>query len=348
MGRSVIERGKGRLILVTSVGIAMIALFLVASLAFGPVDMAFGTAIDSLLGAFGKPSAEMSINELIVYDIRLPRAIGAMAVGVGLSVAGVVFQAVIRNPLVDPYITGVSSGAGLGATSALVIGLSFLSVYSNFTVPIAAMAGALIAFAFTMAIAEGSGGRSVNYVLGGVIVGMALSSMTTLLMIYAGDKIHGVLFWLFGSFTDVGWDNVWMIVIPVAVMGAIVLLYAKELNLILLGEEQARQLGLNVRVFSRSMLILASVLTAICVAFTGIIGFVGLIVPHASRLIVGSDHRLLIPTTMVMGANVLLLGDLISKLALEPVELPIGAIMTLIGAPFFGYLLIRKGRSYVG
>ncbi len=283
-----------------------------------------------------------------MFSIRLPRAIGAIGVGIGLSIAGAVYQAVIRNPLVDPYITGVSSGAGLGAILAMIAGISLFGEYSIYAIPVAAMVGGLVAFLCTMGMAEGAGGRPINYVLGGVIVGMAFSAVTTLMLTFAGDKLHNAMFWLFGSFSQVTWDRAFLILIPVICMAAIVLVYARELNLVLLGDDQARQMGLNVKLFNRAMLIMASLMTAVCVAFTGIIGFVGLIVPHACRMLLGGDHRLLLPASMILGANVMMLADLVSKLAIEPLELPVGAIMTLIGAPFFGYLLMRKGKEYGG
>ncbi|MFP4546261.1 MAG: FecCD family ABC transporter permease, partial [Methanomassiliicoccales archaeon] len=264
-----------------------------------------------------------------------------------LSVAGVVLQAIIRNPLVDPYITGVSSGASLGAALALAGGVTLFGSMT-LSLPIAAFVGASSAFLFTILLAESSGGRPISYVLAGVVVGIGLSSFTTILMAFAGDKVHGLLFWLFGSFTPVDWGNVCYIFLPALALSLGVALYARELNLVLLGDEQARQLGLQVKKFKRAMMVLTSLLTSFCVAFTGIIAFLGLIVPHISRILIGGDHRLLLPVSFILGANILLVGDIVARVAMKPMELPIGAIISMIGAPFFAYLMIRRGRTYVG
>jgi iron complex transport system permease protein len=220
---------------------------------------------------------------------------------------------------------------------------------AEFTTPIAALIGALLAFFATMALAEAAGGRSINFVLSGIIIGIAISSVTTVLIVSSDDtKLHGALFWLYGSFAYITWPKAIMIIVPVVAICVIVLLYARELNVILLGDEHARHLGLNVKGFKRTTILLVSILTAISVAFCGIIGFLGLIVPHISRMIVGGDHRLLVPTAMVLGAIVLLAADLFSRLAVRPNELPIGAVISLIGAPFFIYLMIRRGKEYGG
>jgi len=330
--------------MVIAVGVPLLVLLFLISLAFGPVNMDIGDVWQSIINIIHH--GPESGHERIIYYLRMPRVLGAFAVGIGLSVAGAVFQAIIRNPLVDPYITGVSSGAGFGAALAMTSGLAVASISLNYMVPVAAFVGGLVAFTFTFMIAEGSGGRAINYVLGGVIVGMGFGSLTTILLILSDDQVHRILMFLFGSFTNITWDKLWVILIPILILSIVVLLYAREFNVVLLGDEQAKQLGLNVNRFKISMLVLASLLTSFCVAFVGIIGFVGLIVPHMARMIVGGDHRLLLPASMVMGAIIMAVADLIAKLAYVPVELPVGAIMTLIGVPFFAYLLMRRGKEY--
>jgi len=341
---SLISKGKARLALVVVLGIFFIFLLFMISIAFGPVNIPLNEVWNSLVTVFNE--GPQTGYDCIIYNLRMPRVIGVFAVGMGLSVAGAVFQAIIRNPLVDPYITGVSSGAGLGATIAITSGLTLSVLPINILTPVGAFVGALVAFALTFLVAEGSGGRAINYVLGGVIIGMGFSSFTTIYMMFSGDQVHNILLFLFGSFIGVTWSNLWLIVVPILSMVFVILLYAPELNVILLGEEQAQQLGINVRRFNLFMLILASLLTACCVAFVGIIGFVGLIVPHTARMIVGGDHRLLLPSSMIIGALVMASADLIAKMAYVPNELPVGAIMTLIGVPFFAYLLIRRGKEY--
>ena len=269
-----------------------------------------------------------------------------IAVGIGLSVAGAVMQALIRNPLVDPYITGVSSGAALGATLAVLGGVTIAGL-ASYALPIMAFIGAATAFIFTMILAEAAGGRPISYVLGGVIVGIALQAGVTLLMYFNADQLHGILFWLFGSFAYLTWNSTLIVITVVVTLTLVMLLYAKEFNVILLGDEQAKQLGMNVKRFKTAMFMLVSALAAVCVAFTGVIGFVGLIVPHLVRMLIGGDHRLLLPASMMFGANILLVADIVCKTAVAPSELPIGAMISIIGAPFFGYLMIRMGKEYV-
>jgi len=218
---------------------------------------------------------------------------------------------------------------------------------STFMIPIMAIIGGLAAFAVTMLIAEKSGGSAVNYVLGGVIVGFALGAMQTLLLSFAPpDDLHRPLFWLFGSFSRVTWENVAFILIPVITISVVSLTWARKLNLVLLGEEQAKQMGMNVRRFNVTVLITASVLTSICVAFVGIIGFVGLVVPHICRMILGGDHRFVLPASFVIGGILMLSADYIARMF--GTVLPVGAITAVIGAPLFAYLLIKRGRMYDG
>jgi len=347
MADSIVEERRLRLVLVSLIGIGVLFILFFSYLAVGAVDFGFFDVIGALISAIQKGGQDLTPIEAIVYHARLPRAIGVIAVGIGLSVSGVVLQAIIRNPLVDPYITGISSGAGLMAAIVMASGITFLGSLT-FTVPIAAFIGAIAAFACTILLAEASGGRPISFVLAGVIVGLGFSAFTTIILVFAGDQVHGILFWLFGSFTGVSWTNVWVMLIPILMLAIAVCLYARELNLILLGDEQARQLGLNVKGFKRLIIVLTSILTALSVAFTGIISFLGLIVPHISRILVGGDHRILLPVSMLMGANILLLGDIVARTAARPMELPVGAIIALIGVPFFAYLMIRRGKQYVG
>lgn len=341
---SIVATGKRRLLLSVILGlIAVIVLFLI-SLAFGPVNMTIQEVWESILNIiqFGPQNGY----ERIIYYLRLPRVLGAFTVGIGLSVAGVVFQAIIRNPLVDPYMTGVSSGSGFGACMGMILAVGIFGAFSIYIIPLGAFLGGLLAFGITFSIAKGAGGRAIHFVLAGVITGMAFGSITTMIMMIDSEKTHSILTFLFGTFTTVGWNNLWMMVVPVTLLSAIIFMKARELNVVLLGEEQAKQLGLDVKTFNITMLIIASLLTAVCVAFVGVIAFVGLVVPHVSRMIVGGDHRVLLPTSVIIGALLMASGDLVAKLAFAPIELPVGAIMTLIGVPFFAFLLLRRGKEY--
>lgn len=346
MEGSKVNRAKYKLALILGLGSVSLVLLFILSVSTGVMDISFQDAMQSTWNIIFHGSDENNKYELVIYNLRMPRAISVIAVGVGLSVAGCVMQALIRNPLVDPYITGVSSGAALGATMATLAGISLFGS-SDFSLPIMAFVGASLAFFVTMALAEAAGGRPISYVLGGTIIGIALSSGTTLLMYFNSDQLHGVLFWLFGSFAYMSWTSALIVLSVVMALTGVMLLYAKEFNVVLLGDEQAKQLGMNVRRFKTVMFLLVSALASVSVAFTGVIGFVGLIVPHLARMIVGGDHRLLLPASMMLGANVLLVADIVCKTAVEPSELPIGAIISVIGAPFFGYLMIKLGKEYV-
>ena len=345
MNGSVVERAKTRLLIIVVAGSISLTLLFFLSLAIGAYNMSFESTINSffhLITNFGNPT---TMDDRIVLNSRLPRTLAVIGVGVGLSISGAVMQAVIRNPLVDPYITGVSSGAALGVSLVVLGGVSLVGV-GMYSVPIAAFIGAIAAFALTMTLSEAAGGKPISFVLAGVMIGLGLSSFTNILAVLNPDEHKGILFWMFGSFQSVTLDQMLIILIPTLVISSVMLLYARDMNVILLGEEQANQLGLNVRSFKRYMMILTSCLTGLCVAFTGVIAFLGLIVPHSARMIVGSDHRLLLPASIVIGANVLLVADIVARSIIMPAELPIGAIISLIGVPFFAYLMIRRGKEY--
>ena len=244
---------------------------------------------------------------------------------------------------------GVSSGAGTFAIAVITYGFTFfglLSPQNPYLIAVAAILGGLTAFGLTMLLAVKTGGKSVNYILSGIIIGLVFSAAQSIMMIGNGTKAANALSWLYGSFINISWDTVWIIVFPCLFLSLIPLFWAKELNLVLLGEDQAMQMGLDAKKFDMIMLIVVSVLTAFCVAFCGIIGFVGLVIPHLSRLLLGGDHRLMLPASMAFGGCLLLFADLISRVLISGYELPVGAITTIIGVPVFAYLLVKRGRSY--
>jgi len=349
MEGSLVQATKGRLLLVLAIGLLLLFFLLVLSWSVGAVDISFTNVLNDLwyiITHFG-PDAH-NPEQQIVWS-RVVRSVAVIGVGIGLSVSGAVMQALIRNPLVDPYITGVSSGAALGAILSIMAGVSIVAL-ADFATPIAALIGALAAFFITMALAESAGGKSINFVLSGMIVGIALSSFTTIIITSSSQesKLHGALFWLYGSFAAITWTKALIIILTVLAISLILLFYARELNVILLGDEHAKHLGLDVKLFKRIIVALTSILTAISVAFCGVIGFLGLIVPHTSRMIVGGDHRLLLPTSMVLGAVVLLAADIFARVVVRPNELAIGAVVSLVGAPFFIYLMIKRRKEYAG
>jgi len=337
---------KRRATLMIVIGLVSVALLYVFSMTMGAYSLSFMGAWEALKEIIFNGGPE-STDAKVLYYSRMPRSLSVIMVGAGLAVAGAVMQALIRNPLVDPYITGVSSGASFGVLLFTIGGASIAAVVSlNYIIPVVAIIGAIGAFMLTMTVAEASGGRAMNYVLGGVIIASGISAGTTLLTSLNIEELHSISAWLFGSFANIRWEQAWLIFFPVMLVLLFISYNARQLNMMLLGEEQAQYLGMSARTYKRNMMIVVASLTALCVAFCGVIGFVGLIVPHLTRMVVGGDHRLLLPACMVVGANILLAADIFCKSALNYVELPIGAIISVIGVPLFIYLMMKEGKKY--
>ncbi len=346
------SKNKRKLLIAIIIGIILTLSMFITCICVGPTDvLSPKEALSAAFSAIGKGGEGLTYEEVLVYSSRLPRTIMALVIGIGLSIAGVVYQAIIRNPLVDPYIMGVSSGAGTAAIAVIAFDFTFFGLFSEnsmFLTAVCAMVGGLIAFAITMLLAEKAGGTSTNYVLAGVVVGLVFSAIQSIMLTTASNDVGNSLSWIYGSFANVVWEQIPVVFFPVLAMALSTLLWAKEFNLVLLGEDQAKQMGLNVVWFNRFMLILASVLTSLCVAFVGIIGFVGLVIPHLCRMILGGDHRLVMPVSLVFGGFLLMFADLLSRMLWPGIELPVGAITTLIGIPVFAWLLIRRGKMYDG
>ena len=281
--------------------------------------------------------------ETIILQIRLPRILLAGAVGAALAIAGATYQGLFRNPLADPYLIGVAQGAALGA----VIGFLLPSPpgFGFYIVPALAFAGALLSTFIVYNLARvGKTLPMTTLILAGVALGALLSSIISYLIISSGDKIHGIMFWLMGSFALSQWSEV-QVILPYILAGVFVIfLFARSLNVMQLDEEQAQQLGINVEKLKLILLAAATLITAAAVSFVGIIGFVGIIIPHAVRLVWGADYRFLLPLSVLVGAIFLILADLLARTILAPTEIPIGVITAICGAPFFLYLLRRRKK----
>lgn len=344
-----VKKRKFHLVILLGAFLAAVTFLVSISISSGGI-IPVNEALEAMLSSIRKGGVNLDTTELYIYNSRLPRAVAAIGVGAGLAIAGCTFQALIRNPLVDPYITGVSSGAGCLAIAVVALGSIFPFIDSNsvYLIPMAAIVGGLAAFAVTLTVAESAGGSATNYILAGVIVGFAFSSVQTVFLTMAKDNLTNVMWWLYGSFADITWENAFLVLVPAVGLSVLSMFWAREFNLFTMGEEQARELGLNVRVFKTVMMVTASILTAVCVAFVGVIGFVGLIIPHACRMLLGGDHRLIMPASAVLGACLMLVSDLIARTVMSPSELPVGAITAMIGTPIFAYMLMRKGREYDG
>lgn len=283
---------------------------------------------------------------VILWDIRLPRVILGAVVGAALAVAGATFQGLFQNPMADPYVVGVSAGASLGATAALLalarLPAPGLRAAGLLGVPGAAFLGGLAAVALVYRLA--SVGRRLpvlHLILADVAVGSMATSLVSLLLLLNQQRIGELVVWLMGGLGTANWTKVAIALPYVAAGVAAIGAHSRDLNALLLGEEQAGQLGVEVEAVKRRLLLAGALLTAGAVSFAGNIGFVGLVVPHAVRLVVGPDHRYLLPVAALAGAAVLVLADAAARTLLGPSEIPVGAVMSLAGGPFFLYLLRR-------
>lgn len=307
-----------------------------AAIAVGPASVGIGdvwsSAWSHLTG--GGPTLGR-VQEAILWQGRAPRALTAVGVGAGLAMAGVVMQALTHNPLADPYLLGVSSGASVGAVAALLAGVTA-------ALPLAAFAGALAALATTLLLA-GRGASPVRMILAGVAVGYLASALVSLLVFRSsrGDAYREILSWLLGSLASSRWWEAGLALTASAVVGAVVLARSRTFDALLLGDDAAVSLGVPVRRERPWLMGLVAVLTGALVAVSGAIGFIGLVVPHAARILVGQRHRALLPVAALAGGLFLLLADTAARTLLDPVEVPVGIITALVGGPAFALLLRR-------
>ncbi|MGD8890153.1 MAG: iron ABC transporter permease [Desulfobacterales bacterium] len=280
-----------------------------------------------------------SIFPVVVIDVRLPRILSAAIVGGGLAISGVVFQGILLNPLADPYTLGVSAGAAFGASLALLFNIVFLGTYS---VPMFAFIGAAGTLFFVIYLSSSSGGvSSNNLILSGIIVAAILSAGISFLKYIADEQVAVIIFWLMGSFASKTWMDVALTMIFVSCGLGVVIFFARDLNLMSLGKRTASSLGVDTKRVTIILLVTASLVAAICVSVSGIIGFVGLLVPHMMRLLTGPDNRRLVPVSLFAGAILLLIADTITR-AVLPSEIPIGVLTALIGGPFFCYVFRKQ------
>ncbi len=278
----------------------------------------------------------------VVMDVRLPRILTATLVGAGLAISGVIYQGILLNPLADPYTLGISSGAAFGASLAL---LANLTLVSHFSIPIFAFAGAIITLFIVINLSTFNGQISANtLILSGVIVGAILSAGISFLKYLADEQVAIIIFWLMGSFISSTWTGVMTVGIAVIIGIGITIFYGRDLNIMSLGSRSSDALGVETAKVRIILLLTASFVTAICVAMTGIIGFIGLIVPHLMRFFVGPDNRKLLPVSAMAGGILLLLADTITR-AVLPVEVPIGVLTALIGGPFFCVIFRKRQRG---
>ena len=295
----------------------------------------------SLAGSAGS-SPDMHASQVIIFDVRLPRIFSAALVGGGLALAGAVFQAILLNPLADPYTLGISSGAAFGASTAFILSILGFSVPFGVSVPLFAFVGAISTLAAVFYLASADNRLSSNtLILSGVIVAAILSAAIGFIKYLADEEVNTIIFWLMGSFIGKSWPDVLTLLCILLPCFGFISYFARDLNIMALGSSTADTLGIDSARVRKNLLICASLVTAVCVSIAGVIGFIGLIVPHFIRMLCGPDNRVLLPTSFLAGASLLLCADTVTR-ALLPHEIPIGILTALIGGPFFCYIFRKR------
>ena len=333
-----------RVVLVLSVALVASSLLAVA---VGAVWISPWTTLRLIawkLGMTGHPAGVPRSSEVILFQLRMPRVLLAAVVGAALATSGTVFQGLFRNPLADPAIIGVSSGAALGAI--LVIVSVGAGTFGAFGVPAAAFAGALVTAFLVYRLARvGPSVHVATLLLAGIAVAAVISSAMSLVMSFSGEEIRNIYAWLLGGLVAQGWRSI-LVTTPIVALGVAAAAFtAHDLNVMSLGEERAGQLGVDVDRLKRRSIAVGSLLAAAAVSVAGVIGFVGLMTPHLLRLVIGADQRRLLLAVLLAGPILLVLADLVARTALAPQELPVGVVTALLGGPFFLFLLRREARS---
>lgn len=328
-----------KVITVTLIMCMVLIITVLISLVIGTADISVGKIIGLLSGNIPREDSAW----LIIFKIRLPRILLAGIVGFALSLGGVVFQAILRNPLADPFILGVSSGSAFAAVLGIILGFSF-----KLGVPCMSFLGALLTIFLVMTLgARKEGMESSTILLTGVIINAFFTAIIMFFISISSDsRLHTMLFWLYGDLSQSKYTQL-SILIPIVLIASFILYrFSRDLNIITSGEENALQLGVEVERTQKICLLIVSILMGLVVSFSGLIGFIGLIVPHLARMTFGSDHRLLIPVSALGGAVFLILADTVARTLISPSELPVGVVTAFMGAPFFIILLRQRGSHW--
>ena len=328
----------------TSLRLALLGAFALGSallgIAVGPVHLTLPQVLSGLVHPGGQ-----SVTDIIVGALREPRVVCTTLVGAALGVSGAVVQSVFRNPMADPGIIGVSAGGSLGAVAALAAGWNIANPYA---LPASAFAGAAIAVFTVYALSTRRGRTSlIGLLLAGLIVSSMIDSVISLILSFSNNsEMRSIVFWLMGGFNGEGWTQVRILGLPVLAGAALLSVFLKELDLLATGEEHAHSSGVSVEWVKRILIALTALLTGAAVAVSGTIAFVGLLVPHAARRIVGPRHRLLLPASALLGAGLLTLADLLARSISSQFELQVGIVTSFLGGPFFLFLLLRTERKW--
>ncbi|GAA4744526.1 iron chelate uptake ABC transporter family permease subunit [Nocardioides endophyticus] len=328
------------------VAMLLLAASMAVALGIGPVSVSVGDVLAVVARRLNLGAYDVSpLDDQIVWQLRLPRVLGAAAVGAGLAVCGVVLQSLTRNDLADPYLLGISSGAAVGAVTVIVLGVSFAGLVGSAAVTAAGFVGALGSLVVVLALAAGRRGSlsPTRTVLAGVAVAQVCGAYTSLLVIMTGDSdaARRVLTWTLGSVAGLRWSSAVIVSVVAIVATAAFVAFADQLDAFAFGETSARSLGVDVNRVRWALMVGTALVTACLVAFVGAIGFVGLVVPHIVRILTGPGHRVLLPMSALVGAVLLVWADTIARTLVDGQEIPIGVVTAVVGAPFFAWLLRR-------
>lgn len=339
---------KKRWIVAVMLSILCVTVVILVCTFFGAADITIKDTLivltNKITGLFSAEADALGAKNTIIWDIRFPRSLLAFLVGGALALCGGVYQAIFKNPMADPFVLGISSGAAFGATIGIILSIPASFMGLN-TISFFAFGGALLAIFFVYNIAKvGKQANTTSLLLCGIAVNQLLTAVISFAMLLSANQMKKIYFWTLGSFSSKGWNHVFN-VIPYIVIGLIIIyLFAKELDIIVLGDETAVRFGIDVEKNKRILFIVTSLVMAACVSVSGIIGFVGLVSPHIIRLVWGPAHKKLLPMSFLLGGIVLCICDTISR-SIMAAEIPVGIVTAIIGAPFFIYLLRAKNTE---
>jgi len=344
--RDATRRGRLSLGIAIALGIGLLLLAMVLGVMIGPTTLGAGTVVHALWGHLVGHEASDVVADQIVWQIRLPRVLLAAVIGAALTTAGTVLQALVRNPLADPFILGISSGASVGATAVLLFGA--FSSLGLWALSAGSVAGALLAMLIVFVIAVDGGQLTpTRLVLCGVALSAVFSAMSSFLIFQGNPQAaQAVVFWLMGSFGRASWSQLWLPVACLAVALTYLLSQARGLNALSVGAETATALGVEVERLRRRLYVVTSLIAGVAVAVSGVIGFVGLVIPHILRLSLGNNHRVTLPVGLLWGAAFMVTADLLARVAVAPQEMPMGVITAFIGGPIFLFLIRRRAYRY--
>ena len=337
-----------RKVLFPLVGLLLLVCFSILAASWGAASITAGDVLKAVLAKLMPfTGAEPSrLANTIVWSLRLPRITMAIVAGAGFAVSGAAMQGILRNPLVSPFTIGISSGAGFGASLAIVLGVGFVES-GKYLIIGNAFFFSLLSACLVYGVARLKGVSPETLILGGIALMYLFSASTSMLQYMANEhQLQGVVFWLFGSLASATWHNLAIVALVLLICLPFLMKFSWDLNALATGDEVAMSLGINASRVRLIIMLLSSLITATIICFTGIIGFVCLVAPHITRMIIGSDHRFLIPFASIVGALLLLAADTVGRTILAPTELPVGIVTAFIGVPMFLYLLITKRRQY--